>query len=611
VTELPNPALLAALMLLAAIVGGYAAAFCHVPRVVGYLLAGVALHYALRWYRGDWSAPPDLHSVEGSVVFLTGIRTVALGLIMFSIGNVFEAKHFHAVGRAVLRITLSKLSAVLLLVTTGCAAAALLQGVFQPGVAIALGVLLGVTGLATAPAATLLVLREYEAKGPNSDAILTLTAINNIACIILFHVAFMLLSGLGWIESSYSTGRWIWLDLLLTSLGSVALGVVIGFLFSIVYVKITIADFLLLFLGVIVVLGVFQEALARELHLSYSFLLTCLFIGATFTNITPGSAPFYDALKTFANPIFALFFVLAGYQLHLEELAHLGWLGMAYVALRIAGKAGGGWLGVRWNHSDDYVPTIGFGMLCQAGVAIGLAAFVDTTWGTVVNGQFVPHAGAGAFHTVIVGSVVVFELLGPIALKQVAVRSGEVKAVTLLRRRRTPSYTPESVWHQALEALRNAVRPTSQAALKPTEPLQVRHIMRSNVKVLPASARLDDVLRFVESSRFNHFPVVGDDGGYLGMIHYADLRNILYVPGLRNLVTATDLARGDTPTAHRDTPLQELFDKFHDSDVGSIPVLETPPSRRVIGMVEQRDLLLAVRTHEQPDEHEPDPTGGH
>lgn len=594
--RLTDPALLAGLMLLAAIMGGYAGTLVRVPRVVGYLVGGVLLHHLLAFLEGGGVASAALSAASTD---LQGIRTVALGLIMFSIGDVFEAKHFHAVAPHVLRLTLMKTLCVLVLVGTGCTALAVARQDLDSGSALALGLLLGVVGLATAPAATLLVLREYEAKGTNTDAVLTMTAINNVLCIILFHAVFMVLSWWGLIESSYSSGRWLWLDLLLTSVGSIALGVALGFVLSILYVRITIADFMLIFLGVLVVLGVFRDVLADTLHLSYSFLLVCLFLGSTFTNITPDIQPFHHALRTLAGPIFALFFVLAGFELHIGELANLGWIGTAYVTLRMVGKVLGAGLGVRWLGAREFTPWIGTGMLCQAGVAIGLATFVASTWGTRVDGAFVPHRAAQAFQAVILGSVVVFELVGPIALKRLAVETGEVKALTLLRRRRTPGHETESIFHQAWEALVRTFSVGGRRRPPAFEPLEVRHIMRSNVKVLKATAEFDEVLHFMEGSRHNHFPVVDEDGEFVGMIHYADLRNMIYSPHVRHLITATDLARPDTPTVTRDTPLKALFDKFHDTDIGSIAVLEVPPSRRVVGIVEQRDLLLALRADQE------------
>lgn len=588
-------------MLLAAIVGGYAGVFVRLPRVVGYLVSGVLLHLALRALPG-WSdaSPRSATHLFAAAENLDGIKTLALGLIMFSIGGVFQVQHLRTVGPKILRISLPKIICVLVLVGGGCTLLQFVSGARDPQSAIALGILLGVVGVATAPAATLLVLREYEAKGPNSDAILTMTAINNIVCIVLFHASFLLMAAGGMIESGLSPDRLLWVDLLLNSVGSMLLGVVLGFAFSVLYAKITIADFMLVFLGVLVVMGTFRAALSESLHLSFNFLLTTMFLGAVFANITPDREAFHKALHTISGPIFALFFVLAGFELHLDSLQHLGLLGAGYVLLRVCGKTLGGWIGVRWSHARaEFRSFIGFGMLCQAGVAIGLADFLYGSWGTAGPDGFRPAAGAAAFKAIVLGSVVVFELIGPVALKRVAIISGEVKAVTLLRRRRTPGNDSDSVVRLTWEALLRTLRFGRPREVRASGPLQVRHIMRSNVNLLSAAARFDEVLRFVEGSRHNHFPVVDEHGDYVGMIHYADLRNMIYDPALRDLVTALDLARSGSAPVPVDLPLSDLLHEFHESDVGSLAVVDRNDSRRVVGIVEQRDVLLALHAPER------------
>lgn len=588
-----DPALLAAIMLLAAIVGGYAAVFCRVPRVVGFLLAGLTLHVVLRAFAGDGAdADNALQTFADAARWLQGIKMLALGLIMFAIGSVFEMGHIKAVGRRVFRISLVKITSVIVLVGVGCALVCAASRLVPFSQAAAFGTLLAIAAIATAPAATLLVLREYEAKGPVSDTILTLTAINNTVCIVLFHAAFLVFSATGVIEGGYGEGRWLALDLLLTSVGSVALGVVLGFALSILHSKIPLTDFSLVFLGVLLGLGAFREMLSDTLHLSYNFLLTSLFLGATFANITVDTEPFQKALRSFSAPIFALFFVLAGYDLHIDDLPRIGLLGLAYTMLRIAGKCVGGWLGARWSHQPGEMGLVGFGMLCQAGVAIGLAEFLSGAWGTTGADGFVPHPAAADFKTIILGSVVVFELIGPLALKAVTVRGGEVKAVTLLRRRATVK-TRESATRLAWRALLRTVG-LSHARKRVDEDLCVKHIMRASVKVLPAAACFDDVLHFVESSRFNHFAVVDDHERYVGMVHFSDLRDMMYDPSVRNLITAHDLARQNTPLAATDMTLQELLDVFHETDVGSLAVVDDVESRHVVGIVEQRDLLLAL-----------------
>ena len=602
-TSLIDPGLLIALMLLSAIIGGYTAVLARVPRVVGYLASGLLLHYLIQI--GALVAEPDgdSHGLLAAAGQLQGLKTLALGLIMFSMGSVFEVKHIKAVGLKIVRLGFFKQACVLLLVGGGCTLVAFVTQSYTTANTLAFGLLLGVVALATAPAATLMVLREYEAKGANSDAILSLTAVNNIVCIVLFHALFMVLSSSGVIESAYGTGRWLWWDLCLTSLGSVLLGTVLGFFFSILYAKLTVADFMLIFLGATLALGGFDEFMAESWHLSFNFLVTCLFFGATFANITPDQAAFHNALRTIAGPIFALFFVLAGFELHLDDLIGIGWVGVAYVALRVLGKTLGGWIGTHLTCiPGEIYPYIGFGMLCQAGVAIGMADFLSTTWGTVGQSGFQPAPAAQALKTIVLGSVVVFELIGPIALKRTAMSAGEVKAVTLLRRRRTPGNQSGSVFGRTWEALLQMLWLGSPKRTRPIEVLQVRHIMRSNIKILPAAARFDAVLHFAERSRLNHFPVTAEDGEYIGMIHFSDLRHIMYDPTMRDLVTAHDLSRADTPLATPELSLKQLFDLFHTTDAASLAVVDSQEHRNVVGIVEERDLLLVLRRRQADEE---------
>ena len=595
VTRSLDPGLLLGLLLLAAIVGGYSARLLRIPRVVGFLVAGVVLRCILTaGYAHSGNAAGAKELLAGAAEPLAVIKTLALGLIMFTIGNVFEAKHIKTVGSRVLKISLLEAACVIALVGTACAVVWTITSSAAKSECLAAGLLLGVVALATAPAATLLVLREYDAKGPVSDTLLTLTAINNTVSIILFHSLFLLLSAAGIIASAAGGDRILWLDLVLTSVGSVVLGCLLGFLFSVLYSKITLAEFLLVFFGVLLGLGVGAEALSASLHLSFNFLLICLFLGAVFTNITLNSGPFYESLRTMAAPIFAAFFVIAGYELHIEDLTSLGWLGGFYVLFRIAGKYVGVRLGVRWaDWSAERRLHSGLGMLCQAGVAIGLADFISDAWVIPTAEGYGPHPLAVHFKTVVLGSIVVFEMLGPVVLKSVVKSAGEVKAITLLRRRRSVPAEGDSITRLTWDALLRTFGLRRTSADKTADDPRVRHIMRSNVKFLRASARLDEVLHFVESSRFNHFPVVDEAGDFVGMIHFADLRGMLYDPHLRDLVTAVDLACPDDMVP-ADMPLADLLERFKASDVGSLVVVESGDSRRVVGLVEQRDLLRVL-----------------
>ena len=110
------------------------------------------------------------------------------------------------------------------------------------------------------------------------------------------------------------------------------------------------------------------------------------------------------------------------------------------------------------------------------------------------------------------------------------------------------------------------------------------------VKCVPAGKEL----HFVEHSRLNHFYVVDNEGHFVGTINFKDLRNLMFNPMLAQMLTAYDMANTAPPLAYADQPLDELLNLFHKHDVGSLPVLENPESRRLLGVIEQRDVLRAL-----------------
>jgi CBS domain-containing protein len=119
--------------------------------------------------------------------------------------------------------------------------------------------------------------------------------------------------------------------------------------------------------------------------------------------------------------------------------------------------------------------------------------------------------------------------------------------------------------------------------------------MRTNVEMIPASATFDEVLHFIERSRFNHFPVVQDDGTLFGMVHFSDLHDLIYDPAMADLVTALDVADPESAVVPMDMPLSDLLDVFTGHHVGVLPVVERQGSRHIVGLVEQRDLLRTLR----------------
>ena len=593
-----EPGLLLGLLLVGAFCGAGAARFIHWPRVIGFLVAGLVVKYlvisvTVLQTDADWGESSAAVSAGSDA--LKGLTDLALGLILFNIGSVFETAHIRSVGGRALRISALEMGLTAVLVGVGCALVMITMQGWGPSNTLAMSLLLGLAAVATAPAATLLVLREYDAKGPMTDMVLTLTGINNIASIVLFHAVFMLLAWSGAIESRVDPERWLLLGLFFTTIGSALLGVALGIMLSWFYAKSGVNETLLVVLAAMLALGAGQSWLATHLHVSFNFLLTSLFAGAVFANVAINPDRLNTGLETVSVPIFAGFFALAGFNLHVADLARLGWIGVAYAICRIFGKVLGAYLGARWAAALATTKTfVGAALLCQAGVAIGLARFLHENWGSEQGGRFVPAEQASFFYTIILGSVVLFELAGPLLTKRAAVRAGEVKAIQLMRRRVLVGAEGVSISRLMIGSLLRALGLRRNAVGQVREGLKVEHIMRTNVKMIHAGDRFDDVMHFVERSRFNHFPVVDEDNVLVGVIHFADLRDILYDPAIRELITAGDLVDISAPLVEAGQSVQGLVDQLRKTDYGSFPVVDSKESRNVVGVVEQRDLLRVI-----------------
>ena len=293
------PATLLALILAAGVAGGGVARFMRLPRVIGYLVAGIALRTVVAQAAGGEEA---LTAADP----LAPLTALALGMILFTIGSVFDVAQFRSVGRRALRIAVVDAVSVFLFVSAVCAVVALVSGRLGGATAVWFGVLLGIAAVATAPAATLMVLREYEAKGPVRDTTLAIVGINNLLAIVLFYVAVVVLVAMGVADqpSMHSTAL---LDrLVMATLGSALLGFVLGLGLSIAHVNATAGQTFLLLIAALLGVG----ALGPVLHVN--LLLVSLFAGAVFANVAIDPERLDRTVQAAGMPIFVAFFALAG-----------------------------------------------------------------------------------------------------------------------------------------------------------------------------------------------------------------------------------------------------------------------------------------------------------
>lgn len=379
-----------ALLILAGFLGGKVVNRVKLPAVTGYLLAGVLLGGSV------------LGLVDGrTVAALQPINNIALGLIAFIIGGEFSFSNLKRLGAGVMLIAVFEVLGALAVVT---GAMALL---FKMPLAQAL--IFGAISSATAPAATVLVIRELKAKGPLTDTLLAVVAIDDALCVMAFGLAGAVAAILTTPGATLLSGI---LGPLVNIGGSILLGVLIGVALTIASRRLRNSTDLL----VIVVGTVFLSSGAGEL-LRLSPLLTTMAFGCTLVNLTrERSAKAFAAVKSLDTPIYVAFFTLAGASLELGYLWHVGLIGIGYIVARVVGKAAGAGLGAVMGKSPAVVRNfLGLGLVPQAGVAIGV---------TMIARQQFPGM-AQLLTTVILGSVVVYELVGPVCSKLAITLAGE------------------------------------------------------------------------------------------------------------------------------------------------------------------------------------------
>ncbi len=563
-------------MLLTAIIGGYAAKWVRIPRVVTLILGGIGLKY----WMGLVSTAEQAKALAEP---LSIINTLALGIILFMIGRVFDVGRTKATRGMLRRISPFDIGLTVLLVTIGCAAAAWTLPGMVPSLSLAIGLLLACAAIEAAPATTWYVLQEYDAKGPTTDYLLVSMGFNCLVSIIAFHVVFIVLAQFGVLAGVKSVNSWR-LDILSLSLGSIGLGALLGVVMAALHSRLPLREMVLVFFACMLLM-VSCEYLARHFFaVTLSPMVICLAMGMAFERTAQNASFFEKTVETASIPIFALFFVLAGYNLHLEELGHIGVLGSVYVLMRVLGK----YFGIRYavrqmGSATKAKENAGLGLICQAGVAIFLGAYLVDQWA---------HPMAAKINAVILAAVAICELGGAMLVKHVVIGAGEVKAVTLLR----PGFW-QKTWITLAPGVQNlAQKYPDRASLKgkAAESLTVKHIMRRNMHSLLTTATFDEVLNFIESSRFHDFPVADSKGTYVGMVHFHRVRNQLYDPDSVDLVTAGFLADKGTPAVTPETDLPTVLGFIHDYGLGEIAVVDNHVSKRLIGLIEQRDLLRVL-----------------
>jgi Kef-type K+ transport system membrane component KefB len=391
-----NEILSVGLILMSALLAGHLAQLVRIPEVTGYLLVGVVI--------GPAAFDLVTHDNIQTLGFLSD---VALGLILFNIGSIFEANNFRQVGVGVARVTLWEASLAFALVFVML----LVTGLTWP-----VALLLGVVAMETAPATTLMVLNEYDAKGPMTDRLKALVALNNIYVLVTFGLVTAVLTlfestGDGWLWAGYRATH----GLLWTTLGSVALGAVLGLLMDLMATRAKESgEAMILSIGTVLI------AVGASRWLGLSPLISTLALGATIVNASPQGDRLLRALGRADPPLYAAFFVLAGAELQPGSLLGLGVIGIAYTVARAVGKIVGVRIGLRGQEVPDHVRRhLGYCLISSSSLAVGLTIQIR-----IAFPQY-----AATVTGIVLAAVVIFEIIGPLLTRRALFATGEAKTL--------------------------------------------------------------------------------------------------------------------------------------------------------------------------------------
>ena len=384
------------------------------PAVTGYLVAGILIGpYVLGAFGVEGLGFVSMEYVERFGV----IADVALGFIAFSIGNEFRFSQIKTIGKQALIVGVIQALMATLFVDIALIGMSFILGndVFPISAAITLGAV----ATATAPAATLMVVRQYKAKGPLTKILLPVVALDEAVGLIVFAVSFG-------IAKAMDVGALdivsIIMNPLIEIVVSLVLGALLGYIFSEVEKHFHSRSKRLSVSVTFVILTVALTMIEIEIGkvvITASSLLTCMMLGTVFCNVCESSEELMDRVDRWTTPLFVLFFVISGAELEFKIFAQgaMVLVGVVYILFRSAGKIFGASVSAKISGCDDtIVKYLGITLLPQAGVALGMS---------VIAMELSGNAGI-VVRNIVLFSVLIYELVGPLLTKMALTRAGEI-----------------------------------------------------------------------------------------------------------------------------------------------------------------------------------------
>lgn len=388
------------------------AKLAQLPAVTAYLVAGILIGPFLLGALG----------IEGlgftsiaNVKQFSLLSDLALGFIAFSIGNEFRLSQLKQIGKQATVIGIFQACFATLVVDAALIA---LHFAIPEALPLPSAIILGAVASATAPAATLMVVRQYKAKGPVTNILLPVVALDDAVGLVLFAISFGVAKALlnGQVDMIS-----VLLEPVLEVVCSLVLGAVMGYLFSFCekffHSRSKRMAMSVTFVLMTVALSKLSFHIGR-VHIAFSSLLVCMMLGTVFCNICDFSEELMDRIDRWTAPLFILFFVLSGAELELSIFSNgiVVLIGVAYIITRSLGKYFGAGISSKFSNCEPSIQKyLGITLLPQAGVALGMALKAKEL-GEIGN----------IVANITLFSVLIYELVGPLLTKIALTKAGEI-----------------------------------------------------------------------------------------------------------------------------------------------------------------------------------------
>ncbi len=409
------------------------------PNVTGYLIVGILLGpYLFSLFNDDLTGvlSKDMVSAFGIIVDL------ALGFIAFSIGSEFKLSSIKKVGKGIVTITMLQAFAALAFVDIALIIVCLCTNNLAEQLPLILT--LGAVATATAPAATLMVIKQYKAKGPVTDTLLPVVAFDDAVGLILFSISFSIAQVFAKQQAGLGGGNISVVDILVFPLLEIVLSLLIGGIIGLILTYAmnafkSRANRLMCMLAAVFLAVALCDLFGTWFDLELSSLLTCMMLGAVFCNLRKDAIVILDGIDRWTPALFMLFFILSGAELDFSVITlPVVALCVVYLIARSLGKYFGARFGCSLEKKDKNVTKyLGLTLLPQAGVAIGMARSASNTFRAIADaaleenhlftGANYLYGLAGTITAVVLCATLVYELIGPVITKIALTKAGEIK----------------------------------------------------------------------------------------------------------------------------------------------------------------------------------------